>query len=191
VIAVQADVSQADQVRDMFANTIGRFGRIDIIVASAGIEVIEIPFVDYTQDQCERVFDINTKGAFFRMQQAQSMRASIIVISSNTTRLSLPGFAVYDASNLAPTYFVEVLAKELGPRGVTVNSVAPGATTSAGVFTGVAVSDSTARSLTEMTPLRRLATPDDVARVVAFVAAADAGFITGHHFVVDGGTAIQ
>ena len=114
----------------------------------------------------------------------------IILISSNTTRLSLPGFAVYGASKLAPHYLMQVLAKELGPRGITVNSVIPGATRAAGVFTGSGDDDPSVRELTARTPLGRLGTPADTAAMVAFLAGDQAGFITGQHVTVDGGAAI-
>ncbi len=191
-LAIRADVARPNEVRAMFATAVAEFGKIDIVVANAGIELIDVPFVDYTEAQVDRVLEVNTKGKFFTLQAAAGTLGDggrIVVISSNTTRLSLPGFAVYGASKLAAKHFVEVLAKELGPKGIAVNSVEPGATLSAGVFTD-AVGEAGVARLTDLTPLRRLATPADVAGVVAFVVSRDASFITGHHLSVDGGASI-
>jgi len=192
-MAVQADVARPDQVAGMFAQVTAAFGRIDIVVANAGVELIDVPFTDYTEAQYDHVFDINVKGTFFTLQQAaKTMRdgGRIIVVSSNTTRLSLPGFAVYGASKLAPHYFVQVLAKELAPRQITVNAVVPGATMTAGVFTGSGTDDPNVRELTARTPLGRLGTPADAAAVVAFLCSQDAAYVTGQQFTVDGGSSI-
>jgi 3-oxoacyl-[acyl-carrier protein] reductase len=113
------------------------------------------------------------------------------VISSNTARLSLPGFAVYGASKLAPLYFVQILAKELGPRRVTVKAVLPAATPAAGVFKGRGWRRPTVAELTRCNPLGRLGSPADTANVVSFLAGGQAAFITGQHLTVDGGAAIE
>jgi 3-oxoacyl-[acyl-carrier protein] reductase len=192
-LALKAEIAQPDEIRTVFATAFAEFGKIDIVVANAGVELIDTPFVDYTEAQYDRVFETNTKGSFFTMQEAARIMGKggrIVVVSSNTTRLSLPGFAVYGASKLAPRHFVEVLAKELGPRGITVNSVVPGATLAAGVFTDAGDGDRGVRVLVERTPLGRLATPEDVAGVVSFLVGDDARFVTGQHLAVDGGASI-
>jgi len=158
-----------------------------------GFEAVETPFVEYTEAQYERVFAVNTKGTFFTLQQAAKRvrdGGRIIVISSNTTGLALPGFAVYGASKLAPRYFVEVLAKELGPRNITVNSVVPGVTLAAGVFTNTPHADPYLQEMTRATPLCRLGTPEDVANAVLLLASERAAFVTGHHLVADGGAGL-
>jgi 3-oxoacyl-[acyl-carrier protein] reductase len=87
-------------------------------------------------------------------------------------------------------YFVEVLAKELGPRGVTVNSVVPGVTRSAGIFTAVPDDDRYLRDMAAATPLGRIGVPEDVAGAVMLLLGDDAAYITGHHLVIDGGAAL-
>jgi len=192
-VALPCDVAQSSTVATLFNAAEKELGPLDIVVANAGIELIDVPFVDYTEQQYDRVFDVNTKGTFVTLQQAANRvreGGRIIVICSNTTVLSLPGFAVYGASKLAPKYFVEVLAKELGPRHITVNSVSPGVTRSAGVFTGTPDSDAYLQQMTTATPLRRLGTPQDVANAVILLASDKASFITGHHLASDGGAAL-
>jgi 3-oxoacyl-[acyl-carrier protein] reductase len=169
-------------VRALFAGAAAAMGGIDIVVANAGVDLVDVPFADYTEAQFDRVFAVNAKGTFLTLQEAARVLPDggrIIVVSSITTRLSLPGFAVYGASKLAGNYFVQVLAKELGARRVTVNSVIPGATRAAGVFIDRPDDDPTVAELTGRTPLGRLGTPDDTAGVVAFLAGDQAGFITG------------
>lgn len=188
--AVQADIARPADVRALFATAAERYGKIDIVIANAGIELVDVPFADYTDDQIEEVLDVNVKGTFLTLREAARTIADggrIVVVSSNTTRLALPGFALYGASKLAGRYFVDVLAKELGPRGVTVNAIVPGATIGAGVFTASSRDDSDVRSLVERTPLGRLATPTDIADAVAFLVGDGTSFVTSHHLVVDGG----
>lgn len=192
-LAVQVDVAQPNSVMHLFEQAERLLGGLDIVVANAGIELIDVPFADYTEAQYDRVFDTNTKGTFFTLQQAaRRVRAGgrIIVVCSNTTVLSLPGFAVYGASKLAPKFFVEVLAKEIGARGVTVNSVSPGVTRGAGVFTSTQDDDPYLMQMRAATPLGRLGEPRDAANAVLLLASEQAAFITGHHLAVDGGAAL-
>ncbi|MBD2768199.1 glucose 1-dehydrogenase [Hymenobacter sp. BT664] len=192
-VAIQADIAKPASIENLFQQALEAFEKIDIVVANAGYELIEIPFMEYTEEQFDKAFDINTKGTFFTMQQATkyiSEGGRIIVISSNTTLLSLPGFSVYGGSKMTPKYFVEVLAKEIGKRGVTVNSVIPGVTVSAGVFTNTSTTDHYLGYIQSQTPLNRLGQPGDIAQAVAFLASREASFITGQHLVVDGGNSI-
>jgi 3-oxoacyl-[acyl-carrier protein] reductase len=192
-VAIRADISRPADVRDLFAATLARCGKIDIVIANAGIELVDVPFTDYTDEQIERVLDVNARGTFLTLRETALTIAEggrIIVVSSNTTRLTMPGFALYGASKLAGTYLVGVLAKELAPRGVTVNAVVPGATLGAGVFTERSTDEPGIAGLIERTPLGRLATPSNVADAVAFLVGDGAGFITGHQLVVDGGASI-
>jgi 3-oxoacyl-[acyl-carrier protein] reductase len=192
-VAVQADVSRPDQVQRLFTHARAALGRIEIVVANAGVELVDAPITDHTEARFDRVCAVNAKGTFLTLQQAAAVVPNggrIIVVSSNTTRLSLPGFAVYGASKLVGNHLVQVLAKELGPRRVIVNTVIPGATGAAGVFTDSRDDDPTVAELTGRTPLDRLGTPADTAAVVAFLAGDQAGFITGQHLTVDGGAAI-
>jgi 3-oxoacyl-[acyl-carrier protein] reductase len=101
------------------------FGRLDVVVANAVIELVGQSVLDFTEADFDRLFAINTKGAFFTLQKAAKYvadRGRIIYIGSSNTAFPLPGRALYGGSKLAPQFLVEVLAKEIGSRGVAVNS---------------------------------------------------------------------
>ncbi len=193
VSALAADNSKLSDIENLFSKTVQEFGGIDIVVVNAGIELIDIPFVDYTEEQYDRVFNINTKGTFFAMQQAAkhlNQNGRIILISSSTTAYPHAGFAVYGGSKTAPKFFVEVLAKELGEKGITVNSVIPGATDNAGIFADMPDDHEYKKEIRAASPLNKMGQPEDIADVTAFVASEESSFITGHHFMVNGGAVI-
>ncbi|HEY6900339.1 MAG TPA: SDR family NAD(P)-dependent oxidoreductase, partial [Puia sp.] len=137
VIALQGDVSKVADIARMFEEAKAEFGKIDIVVANAGIEMVETPVTDFTEEQFDHVFSINAKGSYFTMQQAAKHVADkgrIIYIASSTTSFPVPGMAVYGGSKTTPRYMVDVLSKEIGHRGVTVNSIIPFAVDHAGIF---------------------------------------------------------
>jgi 3-oxoacyl-[acyl-carrier protein] reductase len=128
--AVKADVALSSEVRGMFGATVDRFGRLDIVVNNAAWAFTK-PIADVREDEFDRIFAINVKGVFVGCQEAARRIAEggrIINLSSATTRLTLPGYGVYDATKGAVEQLARFLAHELGPRGVTVNTVSPGAT---------------------------------------------------------------
>ncbi len=138
VVAIKADVSRPDEVERLFAETMQRFGTIDIVVANAGVELIDQPLLDATEAQFDRLFAVNTKGAFFTLQQAGKYIADngrIISVGSSTTVLPAAGVGLYGASKMAARYVVGVLALELGQRGITVNTIIPTSIDGAGVYT--------------------------------------------------------
>ena len=101
VIAVQADVSKVADIQRLFSEAKKVFGKIDIVVANAGIELVETPVVDFTEEQFDRVFSINTKGTYFTIQQAAKTvenNGRIIYVASSTTSFPVPGMAVYGGS---------------------------------------------------------------------------------------------
>jgi 3-oxoacyl-[acyl-carrier protein] reductase len=127
-IAVRCDVSVVADLDALFRAGLERFGRLDIVVANAGVEIVNQPIVEVTEEQFDRLFAINTKGAFFTMQKAAQHVADggrLIYVGSTTTHGAFPGAGMYGCSKMAPQYLVDVLAMEIGARGVTVNRSRP------------------------------------------------------------------
>ena len=189
-IAVQADVSKLTDVEKLFSEAKKTFGKIDIVVANAGVELAGVSVIDFTEEQLDKLFSINTKGSYFTIQLAAKHvedNGRIINISSSTAAFPIEGFAVYGGSKVAPNYLVEVLAKEIGVRGVTVNSIVPFAVENAGMFAGVDTSTEAFKWMKELNPMKRLATVEDVANVAEFFASDLSSFVNGQHLIVNGG----
>lgn len=190
VTAVQADVSKVADIQRLFAEAGKAFGKIDIVVANAGIEMVETPVTEFTEEQFDRLFSINTKGAYFTMQQAALQvqnNGRIIYIASSTTAFPVPGMAVYGGSKTTPRYLVDVLAKEIGHRGVTVNSIIPFAVDHSGIFAEPGSYPQLRQSLISNCPMGRLAEVEDVANIAEFFASDLSSFVSGQHLLVNGG----
>lgn len=189
VHAIKADISKVAEVAQLFTEAIAVFGKLDIVVANAGIELVETPVVDFTEDQFDRVFSINTKGTYFTMQQAArciSDNGRIIYIASSTTSFPVPGMAVYGGSKTTPRYMVDILAKEIGHRGVTVNSIIPFAVDHAGIFTDPDAYPELRKQLLDSCPMGRLAEVEDVANIAEFFASDLSSFVSGQHLLING-----
>lgn len=190
IIAVQADVSKVVDIQKLFDEAIKAFGKIDIVVANAGIEMVETPVTKFTEEQFDRLFSINTKGAYFTMQQAAKTiedNGRIIYIASSTTAFPVPGMAVYGGSKTTPRYMVDVLSKEIGHRGVTVNSIIPFAVDHSGIFAEAGSYPELRKSLIDSCPMKRLAEVEDVANIAEFFASDLSSFVNGQHLLVNGG----
>jgi 3-oxoacyl-[acyl-carrier protein] reductase len=190
-IGVQAGVSKVAEIENLFKTTLNTFGRVDIVVANAGIEKVNIPITDVTEEDFDLLFRINTKGPYFVMQAAARHIADggrIINISSSSTSRPQRGLGLYGTSKSAPKYLVRVLAQEIGQRKVTVNSLVPGPIDGAGIFTNVKDDDRYKKSLLETIPIGRLATANDVADVAEFLASDKSFFITGEEILMNGGS---
>lgn len=188
-IAVQADMSFVAEIRHLFQETIDRFGHLDILVNNSGIGAY-IPLTDVTEEQFDSTFTLNVKGTLFAMQEAARCMADggrIINISSASTVLSPAGMTVYAGSKGAVEQFAPIATKELGGRGITVNTVMPGATSTES-FHAMNTSESEA-SLAQMSPLGRLGKPEDVADIVAFLVSEQARWIAGQNIRATGGLA--
>jgi 3-oxoacyl-[acyl-carrier protein] reductase len=181
--AVEGDLRRVDFVRQLFEETTRRFGAPHIVVANAGVNMNK-PVVDTTEEDFERIFSVNTRGTFFVFQEAARKihdGGRIVGVSTNMTLQGRPGIALYAASKAAVEQFVKILAKELGPRNVTVNAVAPGPTDTS------MVSQLSRNTAPGITPLGRLGQPNDIADVIAFLVSENARWVTGQIVGVNGG----
>jgi glucose 1-dehydrogenase len=190
-ILVQADVSQVDAVRGLVDTAWKTFGRADVLVNNAGMEK-EANFWAATEEDYDRIMGVNLKGPFF-LTQAFVQRligakkpGRVINISSVHEDMAFPGFATYCASKGGLRMLMRDLAVELGPLGITVNNVAPGAI-STPINTALLNNKPKLDALLKNIPLGRLGTVDDVAGLVAFLASDSAAYINGSTFVIDGG----
>jgi 3-oxoacyl-[acyl-carrier protein] reductase len=183
-LAVQADVSQVADIHRLFQKAADRFGRLDIVVANAGIFQPK-PLAETTEGEFDAFFTLNAKGTFFTLQEAARRIADggrIIYISTGGTALGMPGVSAYLGSKAAGAQFVKVLARELGARRITVNTVSPGFTE-----TDMLNNETLRQMGVEMSPLKRLGTPKDIADAVSFLVSEQGGWITGHNLQAGGG----
>jgi glucose 1-dehydrogenase len=190
-VLIQADLSRADQARRLIDDAVRQLGPLDILVNNAGIEK-RSPFVEVTEEDYDRVLHVNLRGAFFTTQAfvrfllADERPGRIINISSVHEELPFPGFSPYCLSKGGMQLLTRDLAVELGPYGITVNGIAPGA-----IITEInrSLLDDKPRveRLLKQIPLGRMGKTDDVAAVAAFLASADADYVTGSTYYVDGG----
>ncbi|MGF7080958.1 SDR family oxidoreductase [Mucilaginibacter sp. UYCu711] len=186
---IKADVSKPEAITDLFQQALALYGYIDIVIANAGIELVDKPFIEYTVQDFDKVFDLNVKGTFFVMQEAAKHVADggrIILISSTQSLNAETGAAVYAASKTAGKKFVDILSKELGPRGITVNSVMPGVIDQAGIITGLP--EEFKQLVRNSSPFGRLGTVQDIGKVVAFMTSDEAAYINGDHIKANGGS---
>ena len=189
-IAIKADVSKVADLEYLFSEAKKTFGKIDIVVANAGIEMVEVPVTAFTEEQFDKVFSINTKGTYFTLQQAAKHvenNGRIIYIASSTTSFPVPGMAVYGGSKTTPRYLVDILAKEIGHKGITVNSIIPFAVDHSGIFAEANSYPELRKQLLDSCPMQRLAEVEDVANVAEFFASDLSSFVNGQHLLVNGG----
>jgi glucose 1-dehydrogenase len=190
-IVVQADVSKLDAVCNLVSAAWKTFGSADILVNNAGIEK-KSDFCATTEEDYDRVLSVNLKGPFFLTQAfVQRLRDAmkpgrVINISSVHEDMAFPGFAAYCVSKGGLRMLMRDLAVELGPLGITVNNVAPGAI-STPINTALLQDKPKLDALLKNIPMGRLGTVDDVAGLVAFLASDQAAYVNGSTFVIDGG----
>lgn len=188
---VQADVSKLGDIQSLVDQTWKEYGSADILVNNAGLER-RSDFWDTTEAEYDLVMNVNLKGAFF-LTQAFVRRlcetgkpGRIINISSVHEDMAMPGFTTYCCSKGGMRMMMRNLAVELGPLGITVNNVAPGAIATP-INKSLLEDKPKLDALLRNIPLGRMGTPEDVAGLTAFLASDEASYITGSTFVVDGG----
>lgn len=192
---VEGDLTSTGAAKHIVEESVRALGRVDILVNNAGVEK-EASFWDVTEEDYDKVLAVNLKSVFFATQalvrhlRAEKRPGKIIHVSSVHEDLSFPRFAPYAASKGGLRMLTRTLAVELGPLGITVNGVAPGA-----IATDINVKlledEKKKQALVEGIPLGRIGTTRDVAGVVAFLASSDADYVTGATYLVDGGLSVH
>ncbi len=183
-MAMQADVSKPTEVRRLFSEAEKAVGRLEIVVANAGVYLSK-PLIENTEADYDHVFDINTRGVFFTLQEAaRRVRdgGRIIAVSTGGTKMPFPNASLYLGSKAAVEQFVRSLARELGAKNVTVNILSPG-------FTDTEMlSEGEVRAYgASLSPFNRIGTPQEVADVSAFLASDAARWLTGQNLQAGGG----
>lgn len=188
-IALRGDVSSAAEVRSIFDSTITKYGKIDILINNAG-SILYKTIQDTTDEDFDRIFAVNVKGTFNTLREAATHLESggrIVNFSSSTTRLMLPTYGAYCATKGAVEQLTRIFAKEIGERGITVNSISPGPTNTE-LFTKGKTEEIIAR-LAGMSALGRIGEPIDIARIVLFLVSEDAAWVSGQNIGANGGFA--
>ena len=194
-IAVAADVSQRADVEKMFADVVAKFGRIDIVVNNAGIE-IQKPFLEVTDAEWNKVIAVNLYGGFVvsqvgaRQMVKQGDGGKIVNISSVHEDIPFPGYTAYCASKGGIRMMMRNLAMELAPHKINVNNIAPGAIATPINQKVLDSPEAKAAAISEI-PWGRFGTPEEVAGVAAFLAGPDSDYVTGSTYYVDGGLTQQ
>jgi glucose 1-dehydrogenase len=190
-LTVKADLSNTTEVRNLVATTIEHFGQLDILVNNAGIET-HAPFWEVSEEDYDHVLNVNLKGVFFATQEMvrhllkTKRPGKIINVSSVHEELPFPNFAAYCASKGGLKMLTRNLSVELGQFGITINSIAPGAVETP-INTKLLNDPQKLGALLTQIPLARLGKPNDVAGLATFLASADADYVTGSTYFVDGG----
>lgn len=184
--ALQGDIGRDGDSAKMVEQTVARFGRLDVLVNTAGIGQYR-PLASIDEAYIRQMFDTNVLGSIMLTKAAAAVMREggrIVHVSSRLAYSPIPTSTVYAASKAAVAAMVHGFARELGPRGITINAVAP----------GVIETDMTTKIIAERgeqiratTPLGRIGQPDDIAGIVAFLASDDARWITGRTILADGG----
>lgn len=187
-LAALADANDPTSLEKAVAAAVEKFGRLDVVFANAGISG-HTPAGGTELSVFEEILKINVTGVFFTVQAALphlKTGASVILNGSVLAKAGSPGWSAYAASKGAVSSMARVLASELSPRGIRVNTVVPGATRTPiwGQPEGLAQLESV---LTRAVPLNRLGEPEEVANVVLFLASDDSSFVQGAEISVDGG----
>lgn len=182
-LAVQTDMSQVAEARRLVIDTVKQFNRLDILVNNAG-KFMPKPLDDTTEEDFDSVIALNAKGPYFAMQEAAKVLKDggrIVNISTGGTHLHFPGATAYLGSKAALEQYTKGLAQELASKGVTVNTVSPG-------FTETGMMTEEYRQIgIQLTPMKRLGVPKDIADVVAFIVSEEARWLTGQTIQVGGG----
>lgn len=183
-VVEQADLTQVQEVEGLFERTVERFGRLDILVNTSGM-VIKKPLVEYSESEYDRLFAVNAKAAFFCMREAAKRmedEGRIINVVTTILAATMPMYAAYAGSKAPVEDFTRALAKEIAPRGITVNAIAPGP-----LNTSFYHSAETPDSVARVTGANLLGEVRDVVPLIRFLASPEARWITAQTIFINGG----
>jgi 3-oxoacyl-[acyl-carrier protein] reductase len=190
-ITVQGDVAKPADVERLFDETKKAFGRLDVLVNNAGVYKY-VPIEQTAAEEFNRQFNTNVLGTLLAIKEAVKHfgpgGGSIINMSSVVSLKPVPTAAIYSATKGAVDALTRALAVELGPRKIRVNAIAPGLVETEGTQGAGMIGSDFAKTSVANTPLGRIGQPDDIARVVVFLASDDAGWITGERIPASGGS---
>jgi 3-oxoacyl-[acyl-carrier protein] reductase len=188
-IAVGGDVSKAAEAQGIIEAAVSNYGRLDILVNNSGVYEFG-PIESVTEEQFHKMFNINVLGLLLTTQAAVKHLgegASIINVGSVASRITPPGSSVYTGTKGAVDAITGVLARELGPKKIRVNSLNPGMVVTEGTQTGGVIgSDFEAQTIAQ-TPLGRIGQPGDIASIAVFLASDDSAWLTGEQILAGGG----
>jgi 3-oxoacyl-[acyl-carrier protein] reductase len=189
-VAVKANVGKKAEIEQLFAETVKAFGPVSILVNNAGIYEFA-PLEGITEEHFHKYFDVNVLGLLLTTQEAAKHFApeggSVVNISSVVSTFAPPGSAVYSGTKAAVDTITKVLAKELGPKKIRVNSVNPGMVETEGLHSAGFAEGDFRKQLEAQTPLGRIGQPQDIATAAVFFAGPDSSWITGESLVISGG----
>jgi len=193
-LAVSGDVRRVDDIATLMAAVAETFGRIDVLVAGAGIGRFA-PLEAVTEDEFDALSATHFRGAFFTVQQAIPLMGeggSVILISSAGANRGFPMTSVYNAAKAAVRSLARTFAAELAPKGIRVNAISPGLTDTPMATGDIGIPpemrDAAARAQIESIPMKRIGRPEEIAATALFLASDDASFYTGADLTPDGGT---
>jgi glucose 1-dehydrogenase len=191
VFVVQADVSQYQQAMGLIQQTVDHFGKLDIMVNNAGME-IHSPFLDVTEEQYDRVLSIDLKGTFFCAQAAaremvkRNIPGRIINISSVHEDLAMPQNVPYCCAKGGMRMLTRTICLELAPHNITVNNIGPGAIDTP-IDADVKADPQKWNALMSEIPLHRMGQPEEIGKLAVYLASDAASYVTGATYFIDGG----
>jgi 3-oxoacyl-[acyl-carrier protein] reductase len=189
-VAVQANMSNPEDIKRLFSEAHKAFGKLDILVNNAGIYAF-VPLEEVTSEFFHKLFNLNVLGVLLASQEAAkyfgSSGGAIVNISSLASTASIPSCSVYSATKASVDAFTRCLSKELGPRNIRVNSINPGLVETEGVHAAGIAEGDFRKQMESQTSLGRIGQPKDIAPAVVFLVSEDASWITGETLYITGG----
>ncbi|RFU26793.1 hypothetical protein B7463_g9540, partial [Scytalidium lignicola] len=192
-ITIKADVSTLSGIKELVSQTVSRFNKIDILLLNAGLLVQNGSLEDTEEEQFDRLYATNVKGPYFLVKEAVKHipeGGRIIFFSTSITALSTvtPNYLLYTSTKGAIEQMSRILAKDLGRRQITVNTISPGPTGTDGFYEGK--NEAVLKMISSWNPLNRIGTVEEIANVITFIASPDSSWLNGQNVRVNGGMTV-